>query len=246
MKLLACLLLVFCVAAAPRPLARIDPAQVDAITIDISVDGLGAADRYHVTLTRKDATSFASDDGKTVIAQADILPLVQALALPATQRFDFSRTWITPAVLRQNLDAIERHFLGPNRTNVKMEKAYRAIFLDWNALRNRCEHAMRQEMYVSDYYPSVDVTLTAGAQEVRIQTDSQREFVLPMSVSVGSTVQETWDPALAWGLYQMLPAKAPLRDVFAGGDVIASWASVATGYNGFTPCSTAVRPFAPY
>jgi hypothetical protein len=236
--------------AAATPLASIDASHIDRINITIDVSGLGPGSHYSQTFHRRDSNTLVSDDGKTTIAQDSLKLLEQALSEAPVAHFAFSRTWITPAVLQQNLALVEQHFLGPARSDAAAEAAYRKAFLDWTELRKRCERSMEQGMYVSDYYPQVTITLYSGAQSVEITTHSQREFLLPLTVSSKGAAQDTWDPALSMALYEVLPKNAPLRDVFGGGDVLPTWAMLATSdrsaASAWRPCSTAVRPFAPY
>ena len=228
MRVLASLLLVLCIGAGAPPLAVIDAKTIDTVKIDVVVGALGPGTNYHKIYRRQNLNWFATDDRGARFTQWDLEALTGALQEPALKRFEFSRTWITREILAKGIDVVEPHYLGPHRTDPKIEPIFRRVYLNWDELARRCNAAMAADMFMSDYYPDITITLSAAKRDVVLWTKSQRNFVLPIHVNSAGAEQKTWDPELSLAIADLFGEKTPMMEMFSGIVVLPQWASAAS------------------
>lgn len=201
----------FGVAPSPTPL----PVSVDNVTsveVTIVVGALGPG------------SSFERTFQKNQLDRSTLEGLLDAVALPPTDRFDFSGTGITPDTLARSAEPLAASYLGRHRANLDAWGAFRDAFMDLDNLRATCTRGMQTDFTTTDYYPSLVVTVRAGAREIRVSSRSQRVYMLPLDVTDEQSSYTTWEPALSIAIAQLLPAKAPLRDVLLGTSVLQNWA----------------------
>lgn len=208
-------------------------AQVPAndavrITIHTQAGGLGGVRKYDGLIAWKEGDGFVRTDGRLIPFWA-VRNVLHELSMPMAAQFDFSQAGFDRAYLRFHLDAAEA-YLQQARSLSAVRAAFEKEYFDagdfekWVASEfDPCDYAV-----ITDYYPHLSVTITAGSRNVRITSGSQRGFMLPLWITDERGTRPTFNPGLARAIASLLPADAPLHDALTEKYEAENWGEAIT------------------
>ena len=210
------------------PVAPVSLRDVQTIRIQSSV-GFKA---YDDVFERRDGVWVRRNDGYRV-SSADLAALLKALSrTPATQ-FDFSRARLDRPHMLAALNKAEEN-LYEARSLPAARTAFETYFFDLPMFERWIDKSWFDPcslVVITDYYPHLDVTISAGNRRIKITSGSQRAFMLPLWISDGRGMRPTFDPGLAAEIAKVMRPGAAVKSILWNDDTPINWADAIAQSN---------------